>query len=600
MNIRLIVFSLLLNLTASITYSQIGIGTNSPNSSSIVDLNTTNKALLLPRLTSEQRSNISNPANGLVIYCSDCGGTGETQVYSGTSWKNVMGGTVVAALPIISTSAVSNISYTTITAGGIITYSDNTISARGVCWSTSQNPTTANTTFAIGTGSGVFSSSSITGLTENTTYYLRAYATNTAGTSYGSQVSFTTLTPTIASFASTTFSAVTGYSATISSTISSQNGGNITTRGVCWSTSANPTTANNIQTIGSGSAATDYTITTLAANTTYFVRSYAINSAGTAYSDEINFTTGTRSLPTLTTTSISAITTVVGGNTASSGGNISSSGNDLLTARGVCWSTSPNPTILNTKTSDGTATGTFTSSITGLTPNTTYYVRAYATNSVGTAYGSQVSFLSTPTLAGSLEFNGTNGYLGLSPGFTMGTGAFTIEGWFYTSDFTNKGLIGSTNSGSVQLYFVNNQYLWAYYNSGGGYGYQFPNAISANTWHYLVYNRNSDKSTAIWIDGTNKCNTVQIDNFDYSNATDKIGYTMTKGYFSGKLTNLRVSVGTAVYNSASATIANPVSELNSLAATKYLMLGGSVTSDASNTQTVTNNGTVGLSALKPF
>ena len=62
MNIRLIVFSILLNLTTSITYSQIGIGTNSPNSSSIVDLNTTNKALLLPRLTSEQRSNISNPA----------------------------------------------------------------------------------------------------------------------------------------------------------------------------------------------------------------------------------------------------------------------------------------------------------------------------------------------------------------------------------------------------------------------------------------------------------------------------------------------------------------------------------------------------------
>jgi hypothetical protein len=94
-------------------------------------------------------------------------------------------------------------------------------------------------------------------------------------------------------------------------------------------------------------------------------------------------------LPTLTTTAISAITN----STASSGGSISIDGGAAVTARGVCWSTSINPTIaLSTKTIDGSGIGSFTSSIIGLVAGTTYYVRAYATNSAGTSYGSQVVF----------------------------------------------------------------------------------------------------------------------------------------------------------------------------------------------------------------
>ncbi len=92
--------------------------------------------------------------------------------------------------------------------------------------------------------------------------------------------------------------------------------------------------------------------------------------------------------PTVTTTSVTNITT----NSAGSGGNVTSQGSSEVTERGVCWSTTQNPTIADNKTTDGTGTGSFTSSITGLSPNTTYYVRAYATNSVGTSYGSEVSF----------------------------------------------------------------------------------------------------------------------------------------------------------------------------------------------------------------
>jgi uncharacterized protein (TIGR02145 family) len=121
-------------------------------------------------------------------------------------------------------------------------------------------------------------------------------------------------------------------------------------------------------------------------------------------------------LPTLTTTAASAITTT----SASSGGNISSDGGGSITARGVVWSTSQNPTIaLSTKTSDGTGSGSFSSSLTGLSPNTFYYVRAYATNSAGTAYGSQVSFTTSNSL------------------FTNGEGVIDFDGNSYNSIIIN-------------------------------------------------------------------------------------------------------------------------------------------------------------------
>jgi hypothetical protein len=101
----------------------------------------------------------------------------------------------------------------------------------------------------------------------------------------------------------------------------------------------------------------------------------------------------TSNLPSVSTTIVSNITN----NTASSGGFVSSQGGSPVSARGVCWSTSPNPTLLNSFTTDASGTGTFTSSLTGLVSNTTYYVRAYATNSSGTSYGIQQTFTTTTT-----------------------------------------------------------------------------------------------------------------------------------------------------------------------------------------------------------
>lgn len=96
-------------------------------------------------------------------------------------------------------------------------------------------------------------------------------------------------------------------------------------------------------------------------------------------------------LPVLTTSSVTNITQT----TAQCGGNVTSDGGDAVTARGVCWSTGPTPTIADSKTADGSGTGSFTSGITGLTAGTDYFVRAYATNSIGTGYGSTQSFKTT-------------------------------------------------------------------------------------------------------------------------------------------------------------------------------------------------------------
>jgi uncharacterized protein (TIGR02145 family) len=105
--------------------------------------------------------------------------------------------------------------------------------------------------------------------------------------------------------------------------------------------------------------------------------------------DSITYTiTNPGNLATITT----AATTSITGSTAVSGGNVSNDGGTLVTQRGICYSTSPSPTTANTTILSGNGTGSFTINLTGLTANTTYYVRAYATNSAGTAYGNQVSF----------------------------------------------------------------------------------------------------------------------------------------------------------------------------------------------------------------
>ena len=183
---------------------------------------------------------------------------------------------------------------------------------------------------------------------------------------------------------------ITGSTATCSCEVTYVSVYPVTTRGVCWSTSVNPTTSNSKTTDGEGLGPYTSNITGLSPNTTYYVRAYATNSLGTAYDEEQRtFTTNAEATtPSVTTGDVTDITTT----TASCSGNVTSDGGAAIIASGVCWSTSENPTVANSKTTDGADLGPYTSHITGLSPNTTYYVRAYATNSQGTAYGVQRTF----------------------------------------------------------------------------------------------------------------------------------------------------------------------------------------------------------------
>jgi uncharacterized protein (TIGR02145 family) len=140
------------------------------------------------------------------------------------------------------------------------------------------------------------------------------------------------------------------------------------------------------------SDALTFSDTGLTPSTAYTYRVYAYNAVGNSltYSNEVTLTTtALLELPTLTTSAVSLITQT----TSSTGGTIISDGGAPITARGIVWSNLPNPTIdLPTQTSDGSGVGTFASAISGLNPNWDYHVRAYATNSVGTAYGNEITF----------------------------------------------------------------------------------------------------------------------------------------------------------------------------------------------------------------
>jgi len=306
----------------------------------------------------------------------------------GTSYGNEVTFTtsqVVAAT--VTTTIASDVASTTAVSGGNVTADGGaSITARGVCWATTANPTTTNDKTSDGTGTGTFTSN-LTGLAPGTLYHIRAYATNSSGTAYGTDLTFTTVAvvPTL-STATPTNPTTTGV--TSGGNITADGGSAVTARGVCWATTTGPVATGLHTSDGNGVGEFTSTVTGLTAHTTYYLRAYATNSIGTAYGNEVTFTTSEIVVPTVTTT----VATNPTGTTATSGGNVTADGGASVTARGVCWATTANPTIAGSKTSDGNGTGTFTSNLTGLLPGTTYHYRAYATNSTGTAYGSDLTF----------------------------------------------------------------------------------------------------------------------------------------------------------------------------------------------------------------
>lgn len=327
----------------------------------------------------------------------------------GTAYGDIKSfSTTTATIPFgITTTASSFVTQTTAISGGNTTNDGGSaITSRGVCWSnTTSAPTITNSKTIDGTGIGAFTSS-ITSLNPGTTYYVRAYATNSVGTAYGSVISFRTVAATIPTGISTnSLSSITQTTASSGGNISTDGGASITSRGVCWSNKTSSPTIANTKTIdGTGIGTFTSSITNLTPGTIYYVRAYATNSVGTAYGNVTSFTSSAATIPTgITTNALSSITQTG----AISGGNITTDGGANVTSLGVCWSnTTSSPTIANTKTIDGSGIGMFSSSITGLAAGTTYYVRAYATNSVGTSYGNTLTFTTLPNLSVGQSYQG--------------------------------------------------------------------------------------------------------------------------------------------------------------------------------------------------
>ena len=386
--------------------------------------------------------------------------------------------------PSLVTASISVITQTSAVSGGNITDDNGSdIAARGVCWGITTTPTIAGTHTTNGTGKGTFTSN-ISGLTAGTVYYARAYATNSAGTAYGNALTFTTTSGSLASLTTLSVSSITGTTAVSGGDITDDNGSDVTARGVCWGIATNPVITGSHSTDGTGTGAFTSSISGLTAGTVYYVRAYATNNTGTAYGNELTFTTTSLSLASLSTTAASTITRT----TAASGGNITDDNGSNITARGICWSTSTNPVVTGSHSTDGTGTGIFTSSLSGLTAGTVYYLRAYATNSAGTAYGNEVSFTTSSASLASLttttastitsttavsggNITDDNGSNITARGICWGTSTNPVVTGSHTTDGTGKGIFTGNISGLTAgtVYYVR---AYATNSAGTSYGNQ--------------------------------------------------------------------------------------------------------------------------------
>lgn len=312
----------------------------------------------------------------------------------------------------VITSQFLNVKSDSVTVVGFVVAQGEGVTEKGVCYGTTAAPTIANSKVIFsGPTTGATYNIKIGGLLYATTYYARAYATGPDGTVYGEQVTFNTL-PVVPTLSTTTPTGVTGSAASSGGNVTNTGGAAVTARGLCFGTATNPVVTGTKTADGNGAGVFVSALTGLKGNTTYYIRSYATNSAGTGYGPVIIFTTPV-DLPVVTTTAVTAVTKT----SAVSGGAVTYDGGGTITARGLAWGTTANPTTAGSKIDGGTGTGAFVSNLPVLIKYTTYHVRAYATNSAGTAYGADVEF---KTLADILTWNLPGDYVGDSyPGSTL-------------------------------------------------------------------------------------------------------------------------------------------------------------------------------------
>jgi hypothetical protein len=306
-------------------------------------------------------------------------------------------------VPSVTTAEVINITGNSATSGGTITDEGScTVVERGICWSKVITPETTDK-LIVDEGVAATFISNLDNLDFGTSYKVRAYAKNEEGIGYGMPISFSTLgqTPSATTespccLEATGAKLIGTVNANYGSTTVTFEYGITTTYGNYIEAIPGTVTGNNPTSVIAG-------ISRLNPETSYHFRVKAVNALGTQYGNDVEFTTLPKShaLPIITTNTINNIDN----STASSGGDVSSDGGSFVTARGVCWSTIQNSTVMDYHTFDGSGLGSFASILTDLQSGTKYYVRAYATNISGTSYGNEYSFttsLTDPPIGGQI------------------------------------------------------------------------------------------------------------------------------------------------------------------------------------------------------
>lgn len=430
-----------------------------------------------------------------------------------------------ADIPTVTTANVTGVTATSASCGGNVTADGGTfVTDRGICWAMTNAPTIEGSHVSMGQGTGSFNCT-MNNLSLNTKYYVRAFATNNRGTAYGEQKTFTT-TDGLPKITTTAVSNISATTAQGGGNVTDNGGYPITARGICWNTTGYPDINASHTTNGTGNGSFTANMSNLSPNTTYHVRAYATNSVGTSYGSDVTFST-TDGLPVIT---ISAVTNIMA-TSAVLNANITNDYGSAITERGFCWSMDQNPTVTDNSINVGTGTGAFNGSATNLKMNTTYYVRAYARNSHGLNYSSQISFqttdglptvtTTTPTKTGTTVTTGGNvtsngGFAVSARGVCYGTTPYPdlSSSHNHTSNGSGTGSFLSTfNMPSTGIYYIR---AYATNANGTSYGEQVTINHPYNDLPTFTYGGQTYRvapaatTTMIWINANNYCNNLTL------------------------------------------------------------------------------------------
>lgn len=292
----------------------------------------------------------------------------------------------------VITNSITSLTSTSAVSGGEVTDDGGqTILSYGVCWGTTSGPVLGISNYTVdGSGKSSFTST-ITKLKHKTTYYVRAYAKYSGGITYGNEYSFYTpamissTIPIIFTYESTNVD-TNNHVLKLNAELIHQGGSEITEKGFVWNQKGGPSISDT-KIISSSNNSVFSENFSFQLSTSYFIKSYAVNSFGISYGDEIEVRID-KVKPKVNTQEIIEIDS----NYAICTSNVTYGGGTQILERGICWASFSNPTISDNKTSDGSGLGVYTSTMTDLLPNTLYYCRSYATNSEGTTYGKEISF----------------------------------------------------------------------------------------------------------------------------------------------------------------------------------------------------------------